>query len=627
MARFGVLIVAAMLAVDPWGWDRFGPLRWALLSSLGFAAVAISLGSGDARLRPLPRWAVLGWIVTLGGLTLSTALSNDLWHALVGTPDRHLGLATWFLFIGLFATASLYPNTAIRSVLRAAVLAGALTGLWSILEARDIGPFDSSFANDRVGGPFGQPAFLGASMVLIVPLCAAVALDRVHHHAWRAGGVLGSALGLTALALSESRAAWVGAAIAALAVIVRRRSWIVGGVGIAAVCGLLFFTSLGDRAATLTDLDDGVIAGRVDEWQVGARALAATPTFGVLGYGPEGYRTVFGQHVDEDYVIEYGRAVITDRAHSGLLDTSLSGGVVAGLGMALLQLGLVVTSIQRLRSDDPADVALGAAVFGYLVQQLFLFPLAELDPILWILAGILVARRPQRREQRPPLFTSVSGGKRSMMLVAGFVAAVSAIAGLSNIAADHAVVEVERRQVEGESTESQRAAADTARSRRPDSIRYDFIAARASQDGSLVGFEHALERLDHGLSISPNDPALLTERGIVLLEIARRSDDDQALKVAIEALEELDVRDPNNPATELTFGIALALDGQVDESIDNLEHAARLDPTAVEPWLNLAIVHFEAGDPDNASLALDEVDERAPSNAQAQALRREFLSE
>lgn len=627
MARFGILIAAAMLAVDPWGWDRFGPFRWALISTLGFAAIAISLGSGDARLRPLPRWAVLGWVVTIAGLALSTALSNDLWHALIGTPDRHLGLATWLLFVGLFATASLYPNTAITAVLRAAALSGSLAGLWAILEARGVSPFDSSFANDRVGGPFGQPAFLGASMVLIVPLSVALLVDRGHRWAWRAAGATGSALGLTTLALAESRAAWVGAAVAAVALVLRRRSWIVGFAGVAVVASLLFTTSLGDRAATLTDFDDGVVAGRIDEWQVGIQALTTSPTFGVLGYGPEGYRTVFGEYVDEEYVIEHGRDVITDRAHSGLLDTSLAGGLLAGLGMALLQLGLAVTSVQRLRSDDPSDIALGVAVFAYLVQQLFLFPLAELDPVLWILAGILVARRPQRRVQRPPLFTSVSGGKRSAMLAAGFVAAVSAIAGLSDIAADHAVVDVERIQLEGLESQSAVDAADSARSRRPDSIRYDFIAGRAAQDGSLGGFEQALERLDDGLSISPNDPALLAERGIVLLEIARRSDDSRTLQNALTALEALDETDPNNPATELTHGIALALDGQSEESISELEHAAFLDPGATEPWLNLAVVHFDAGNTVAATHALDRVDELAPSNAQAQALRREFLSE
>ncbi|MDW3177721.1 MAG: O-antigen ligase family protein [Acidimicrobiia bacterium] len=621
--RFGMIAAAALLAVDPWGWDRFGPLRWALLSTLCFAAIAISLGSGDVRLRPLPRWAVLGWVITLAGLALSTALSEDLWHSLIGTPDRHLGLAAWVMFAGLFATASIYPKTASPIVLRATTIATSLGGVYTLLEVGQVGSFASDFAGDRAGGTFGQPAFLGAAMVLAVPLCAAVAVDKVAPLAWRVAGVLGSILGASALALSQSRAAWVGIAVATISLVVRRRTWILGVMGLLFIVGLLATTSLGDRAATLTEFDTGVVVGRLDEWQVGVDALFESPTRGVLGYGPEGYRTVFGAHVDERYVIQHGRDVITDRAHLGLLDTSLSGGLVTGAGMVLLQLGLLVTAMQRLRADDPTDAALGVAVIGYVTQQFFLFPLAELDPVFWVLAGLLVARRPQRGELRPPLFTSVSGAKEATMLVAGFFAAVCAVAGLSDVAADHAVNGV----IDAPDGNVALAAADIARNRRPDSIRYDFIAARAAAGpGTLDGYREALLRLEAGLATSPRDPAFLAERGIVLLEIARRDGSEEALNAALDSLEDLDTSDPNNPATELTHGIALALAGRSDAAIAELEHAARLDPVAIEPHLNLAVVHFERGDLSAGARALDEVDARAPSNAQAQTLRREFLS-
>lgn len=624
MTRFGLVVAAALLAVDPWGWDRFGPLRWALLSTIGFAAIAISLGAGDARLRPLPRWSVLGWILTIVGLTVSTALSNDRLHALIGTPDRHLGLATWILFGGLFATASLYPKTAVHGVIRATAVATSLSGLWAVLEWRGAGPFDSSFADDRVGGPLGQPAFLGAAMTLGVPICAAAATRR-SPRLWRLLAAAGTVLGTFALVVSESRAAWIAAVFAGSLVVVRRRLWLVGFVATIALVSLAVMTDVGDRALTLTEVDTGVVAGRLDEWAVGSRALIDTSTFGVFGHGPEGYRTVFGVHVDEEYVIRHGREVITDRAHNGLLDTSLAGGLVAGIGMVLLQVGLGVTALQRMRADDPIDVGLAAAVGAYLVQQFFLFPLAELDPVLWIFAGLLVARRPHGPSHPPPLFSSVSSAKRAAMLAAGLVAAVSGIAGLSDVAADRAIDDVADA---GETDVQALAAADTARDRRPDSIRYDFIAARvAARTGTLDGFRNALERLDHGLSTSPRDPALLEERGIILLEIARRDPDRSSLDEALTALEALDEADPRNPATELTHGIALALAGRPDEAIAELEHAARLSPGAVEPVLNLALVHFEGGDTEAGRAALDEVDRIAPGNATAQSLRREFLSE
>ena len=628
--RFGAVIAAALLAVDPFGWDRFGPLRWAVISTLGFVAIAVALGAGDSRSQPLPRWSVIGWVAVITGMGVSSALSTDRWHALIGTPDRHLGLAAWVLFVGLFAVASLYPNSTVSGISRTSVAAAIGCGVWAILEAAGFDAFDTGFADDRVGGPLGQPAFLGAAMLLVIPVAASVAVDRANGWAVRLLGLSGALLGAAALGLSQSRAAWVGASVALICVVLRRRTWLLGALGLAVVVALWFATPLGDRASTLTEINTGVVAGRLDEWQVASRAVFDTPTFGLTGHGPEGYRTVFGAHVDEGYVIRHGRDVITDRAHNGLLDTTLTGGFLAGVGMVLLQAGLLITSLQRMRSADAIDVGLSAAIIGYLTQQFFLFPLSELDPVLWVFSGLLIGRRPQRVEYRPPLFASVSGARQVMMLGAGFLAAVSAVAGLSDVAADHAIDDAVAALDSEDPDAAERALqlADEARSRRPDSIRYDFIAARAASiAGTVEGFEESLERLEAGLETSPTDPAFLEERALVLLEIARRTSDPADLSLALDALELLDASDPNNPSTEMAHGIALALDGRATSGISELEHAAVLDPESIEAVLNVAIIHFENGDLESGRTALERVEALAPSNARAIGLRQEFLSE
>ncbi len=622
--RFAALLMASVLAVDPFGWDRFGPLRFALISALGFLAIAISYGAGDQRPQPLPRWTVLGWTILIAAMTVSTVLATDKWTALIGTPERHFGLVTWFLLVGLFAASSLYPNSIIRPVRGGAMWSTAAAGVWAILESFGVGWFDSAFAGDRAGGPFGQPAYLGAAMALLIPVSASLAFDTTANRAIRLCSGASGLLGLIALGLSESRAAWVGFVVAVFIAIIQRRQ-LIAGVGFAVLLGIvLIATPLGDRATTLGELDSGVVAGRLDEWQVGARALTDTATFGVTGHGPEGYRTVFGRHVDEQYVIDYGREVITDRAHNGILDVTLTGGFAASIGLLLLQLGLGVTAIQRMRADEVFDRALSVGILAYGVQQLFLFPLAELDPVLWIFAGLLLARRPRRTTYPPPLFRTVSGSKQVVMATAGILAAISAIAGLSDVAADHAVKNAIDATEASESLEH----ADAARERRPDSIRYDFIAARvATEPGTLDAFSAALERLDHGLELSPNDPAFLAERSSVLLEIARRTDVAGDLALALDAFDALDVLDPNNPAVQSDHGIALALDGRSDAAIEKLNRAILLDPDAIEPLLNRAIVELEAGRLDDGRETLAILEELAPSNATVESLRREFLSE
>src|SRR5262245_33667471 len=94
VVALAALAPAALLAVDPWGWYPFGPLKWLLVSTLATAGAALVL-----RARPLLMTRPL--LVALGGLMgwaiLAAALGDDGLYAWTGTPERHLGALTWAL--------------------------------------------------------------------------------------------------------------------------------------------------------------------------------------------------------------------------------------------------------------------------------------------------------------------------------------------------------------------------------------------------------------------------------------------------------------------------------------------------------------------------------------------------
>ncbi|MGI9605039.1 MAG: O-antigen ligase family protein [Acidimicrobiales bacterium] len=633
--RFAVVVAVALLAVDPFGWDRFGPLRWALVPALGFAAIAATLGEASFRERPLPRWLVLGWTLLLSGLALSTLLSDDRWHALIGTPDRHLGLVTWVLFLGLMVAAAQHARSATTRVLRALSIGGIAIGCWALAEVIGLEWFDLGFPDDRAGGPFGQPAYLGAAATLLSPTAVALSLDHTSPRRWRVVALIGSMGALFALGASGSRAAWVGFGLATLVVAVVNKRRVVSRFGplraivlfvtaLSVVVAVAVTTPVGERARTLTDPDSSAIAGRVDEWRVGFRSIDDAPFRGVLGHGPEGYRLVFGANVDTQYVLEHGRTTITDRAHSGPIDVLLTGGVIASVGHLLLLVGVGAMAVRRMRRPV-CDVGIGAAVLGYLVQQLFLFPLAEVDPILWILVGLMIGRSTsERASARGPVLPVVGRSRQLLMLGAGIAAAVAAVGGASDIAADHRI-DTATGVDDGElALES----ADSARNLRADSIRYDFIAARIAGDsGGLQGARAALDRIRDGLATSPLDPALLHEEAGRLLDVARFTDDPIDVASALSALRDLDERDPLHPEGQQRFGIALALAGRPDEAIPQLETAASLVPFNPEPLINLAIVHLESGDLVAGAATLDRAAAIAPANAIVESLRREFLRE
>ncbi len=150
----------------------------------------------------------------------------------------------------------------------------------------------------------------------------------------------------------------------------------------------LSFTNLGSRLVDATNFSDGAAAGRLAEWSTGIAAVDTSPLYGV---GFEGYRVTFPQVVSVGYVQAYGREFATDRAHNGLIDVTIWTGLVGGAFYLAAMGFLLRRAWQASRLGDPWLVGVAGAVVGYVVQQQFLFPIAEIDGAFWVTAGVLVA--------------------------------------------------------------------------------------------------------------------------------------------------------------------------------------------------------------------------------------------
>jgi O-antigen ligase len=496
------LVIGATIAVDPGGLVPTGPLRWTVI------AVTTGFALGALVLRPvtIPRTITTVWLALIGVLTIATFHAVDPLHAWIGTPDRRLGLLAWLTFPALFVAGhACTSRAATRLVLRAGTLAAIVLGTWSATEMLGHPPLGLEFADARAGGPFGQPAYLGAACLLIGPLAVATAMTRGEAPWWRRAGALGSTGALLALVLSQTRAAWVGAVIALVAVAVQQRG-LLRRHRAAVVAVALAVAAI----AITIGVNRGTGASRIDEWRIATRTIADHP---LLGVGPEGYRVVFPQEVDAAYVHKYGAAVYPDRAHNGVLDVTVSGGVSAGILYVALLAFALIHACRALGRRNPLDLALGAALIGYAVQQQFLFPLAELDPIFWILAGILVTRTPRR---------ALLATMRARWLVAPIAAAtlVALVYGGREVLADRAL----KRAAHTHDVPAALRDADDATRLRSDSIRTWYVAARIAQRGdALTDVDAALDRVQQGLDRSPRDPALRDLYGELLVERAARS--------------------------------------------------------------------------------------------------------
>ncbi len=431
------LAPSAALVADPSGWSPFGPAKWLAIGLVVWIGAALALVDRDRV--GTPRGPTVAWRAFLSAVALAAVLGLDGRYAWIGTPERHFGVVAWLVcFMAFVAGRSLATEADSRFVGGGAAATAGLIGSWSVAEALGFAPIDVGGGTDRLGGPFGSPAYLGAATVLLVPMALAFAADRDQPLRYRGTAACCATLGLVALVGSGTRGAWVGAVVAGVVALWASRSWVgtlstrrvlSATAALAISLGLVMaLTPAGGRIAELFDGTGGAgrasaEAGagrgggvsRVDEWRVALRVAGEHP---LVGVGPEGYRIAFADGVDAVYERAHGRSVLPDRAHNGLLDITVTTGML-GLTAYLALIGIVGRFVVRALRTGPGWV-FGTAVglVGYLAQQQFLFPLAELDPLAWMLTGLVVAQTggPQTGGARtggPQSSENVTGGAQT----------------------------------------------------------------------------------------------------------------------------------------------------------------------------------------------------------------------
>jgi len=558
-----VLIVGVVVAVDPAGLWPFGPVRWLVVSAGGLAVIAVCLWRPE---RGLDRRTLRLWSVLLTCLALGAMVNGDVWTALVGTDTRHFGLFTWLLCFGLFCAGQQLRGHE-TALVKACAVAALAIGLWCVRELAFGPPIAIAATTDRLSGPFGSAALLGAAVCLLLPPTVALAAGRSEQLAWRAGAMIAALLCAIAVIGSGARAAWVGLIVAGAIVawkVPRTRRPMVAAcavVLVGIVIALPRVESVLERSAGATS--------RVDEWRVAANVVAEHP---LLGVGPEGYRIAFSEGVDDGYERTYPRdRVLPDRAHSSLLDMSLAGGVIAGLAFAALILLVARRAIQQMPATSAAGIGLAAAVLAYFSAQLLLFPVFELDPIAWLLAGAVVGVRAPRPAS--PLTPRVA---RPLAAFAAAVGLIVVTAGLFDVAANRLARDALTASANGDSAAAA-ALASRATRLRPDAIAYRMTAVQVLLQADTVAATDAALRDARGArDWSSHDPIANDLWASSLLQRALQTGATADTDAALNAWTALVERDPHRGRWQLQLGKAAAAAGETELAREAWERAAAL---------------------------------------------------
>ena len=599
MVRCAVTVaVAAVGLLDPWGLTPFGPAKWAAVSiSIGAAALFVFGGTPIRAVRS----STIGWIAFLLAAALAAARGADPLYAWIGTPERHFGWLTWVLCALSFVVGQQLRPAEVRSLVAALAALGGVAGCWTIGELAGWDPFALTNAGRPIG-VMGSSAFLGALTTMTTPVALGAALDPTWRRGQRIGLAVAGASSAVALVASGARAAWIGAAISlAVVTVCRRRSLRARTVtwGAVAVVVGTFVISVGLAAGVAGRLSnaftefDGGARGRADEWRTAVRVIAGHPLTGV---GPEGYRLAFASAVDVEYEQRHGRDPLPDRAHNSVLDVAATTGVPGAVLFLLVVASVGRFLVRAIGGSAPMVGGVSAGVLAYALQSLFLFPLAELDPVVWLAAGAAVGAVAKGHEIAN-FFPAV--GVRHLLAA---VTLFASVVGVLDVAADRAARRVLDEMADGHSPSDP----DGAARLRPDAVRYHLVAARGYEESAEVGsFAAVLRHLDAAARLSPHDPVVRRDRARILLERARTTTAPDDIARAVSTLRSSAHDDPINAEVQLRLGLALALAGDHGAAERAWVKAERLAPTSSSAATNLAIAYARQGRIDDARRAAE----------------------
>lgn len=341
--------------------------------------------------------AALGAISLVATIT-SVAPGLSFW----GSYPRLQGTYTTLAYLVIFALmiGELRSRAQFDRVLDTIILASWPVALLGILQRLDLSPIDwRGDDTSRVFSSMGNPIFLGAYLVMMIPLTAARLGQRLS--AWRVKREPGS--GLAALCLlgaitaqvaslffTASRGPWLAFFIGTLFITpllwFARQQWrfAVGGLftlGLVAGAVLLCLNVPGTPLASLSQVPglkrlvgvldrDPTVRTRVLIWEGAANLLSSDPARALIGFGPETTQMVLLPHVPPE-LFHYEEFRRPDRAHNAALDALMTTGVLGWLAWLGVFVCVIWTGMGGLyliegRVRWLVAALLGGAAFGSL---------------------------------------------------------------------------------------------------------------------------------------------------------------------------------------------------------------------------------------------------------------------
>jgi O-antigen ligase len=608
------VVVLSVWALDPWGLEQRLPIAVLILIIAAPIGLGAAIGHGSLVLHQAiwPFAALILW------LALASAQSVTPFASLIGAPSRLLGLVGWVTFACCFLLGlQLGHNGGTRRAIERALILGSLPIAVFALVERGAGFFAVGSGNDlvRSQSTLRNPVFLGAYLVLALPVAATWALDRAQLRWQRVVAAFAVLVDVAALLATQSRGPWLGAVVSSIVVLVaalRNRSARVRSaalvLGLLAVSAVLV-SPLRDRAVSIGSTDSGSNAIRMQLYSRGVDLVRKRPVF---GYGPDATATALPRVLNDQFELKVGRQFEPDRIHNVELDVAVWGGLPA----MLLYLGVVLTIAWRAwQRHADLSVGLAAGSLGYFVQLQVSFPLADIDAVAWLLAGVLIASDGRIVQIASPISKGLRSTLFAAALAGGFWQARA-------VGADHLLGQAVRSETAGRSADAVRLyqrAAEQAPERAQTWQALARFGLRAAERGDTSYLEASATAIQRALRVIPNEPSYLVDDLDIRRQLFTLKRDNQSLVDALDDARALTRSDPSSASVWFAAGSLEATLHNDGEAVAAWERSAFLAPWAIGPRLNLGTAAAADGDNVNAAKWFREVLALQPGEQTASA--------
>jgi len=364
VAFFATALFAAQLYLSPAQWfPVLEPLHHAaIISAIGLAALVLR-----RMLTNEPLW--MGWRSALLGLYVGAALLSPAWSmAPQLSREGALEVAKHFLFFFAVVNAINTPRR-----LRIALAMYALAAIVPAYGTFDNWIHDQLLVEGFRGrwlGVMADPNHDAMALVGALPILLFLTTGRGHRWPLRIVALFGVAACIAGIVATHSRGGSIGLAVAVLMfALLSRRKAIAGFLVVVSAAGMLVFApaSFWERNETSTmGAEDLSIEGRLQAWQVAARAFKERP---LLGVGEGAFLEAWSQYAPIDSGRLFGHRYV---AHNLFLEVLGELGLVGLLGLT----GFIVASMWSAWKARHGELggearALLAAMSGYFVCQMF----------------------------------------------------------------------------------------------------------------------------------------------------------------------------------------------------------------------------------------------------------------